>query len=164
MNETQGVANYSTETVEQRKARLRAEDTEEKAARERQIEAASAPTRHLNAEYFSKQEALAKQIAEQNAKNAAAQVEREKAANERNTAEAKARIEALHGNKNKPPEGFLDMAGTIPCKRNPSITLQPKPDSDSMRPTVSQPPPKPLTEDEKEAAVRRMNAYLASKY
>jgi hypothetical protein len=116
------------ETVEQRKARLKAEGDAIEAARAKQIATATAQTAGMNEAYFHKQEELAQQIAEQNAKNAAAQKEREKSVNERRAAEARARIEELHGKTNKPPEGWLDTAGTIPAPRNPSITLQPLPE------------------------------------
>jgi hypothetical protein len=114
------------ETVEQRKARLKAEGEAEDRKRAEQIEASIAQTAGMNEAYFRKQEELAQQIAEQNVKNAAAQKERDKSAAARRIAENKANMECKV-TTNKPPEGFIDMAGTIPCKRNPSITLQPLP-------------------------------------
>ena len=116
------------ETVEQRKTRLKAEGDAIEAARAKQIATATALTSGINEAYFRKQEELAQQAEEQNKKNAAAQREREKTVNERNAAEAKARIEELHGKVNKPPTGYVDAAGTILCKRNPSISLTPRPD------------------------------------
>src|ERR1035437_7131131 len=56
--------NFIEEPVEVRRARLRQMEKDENEARTKQIEDASAPTRNVNAEYFAKQEALAKQIAE----------------------------------------------------------------------------------------------------
>jgi hypothetical protein len=112
----------------ERQARLKKMEQDEREERQRRIEASAATTRGFNEAYFRKQEELAQQIAKQNAKNAAAQKEREKSVNERRAAEAKARIEELHGKTNKPPEGWLDTAGTIPAPRNPSITLQPLPE------------------------------------
>src|ERR1039458_8169646 len=97
---------------------------EELAERDARHEAAHV---NINEAYFAKQEALAEQIAAQNAKNAAAQKERDKGAAERRRAENEANMSAHHAG-NKPPEGFLDMAGTIPCKRNAPISLQPRPD------------------------------------
>jgi hypothetical protein len=116
------------ETVEQRKARLKAEGDAIEAARAKQIATATALTAGMNEAYFRKQEELTQQIAEQNTKNAAAQKERDRLVNERRAAEAKAWIEELHGKANKPPEGWLDTARTIPAPRNPSITLQPLPE------------------------------------
>lgn len=127
----------------------------------------------------------------QNATNAAAQKERDKSTNERNAAEAKARIEALHGKTNKPQEGYLDAQGHIEAPRRASIVLQPEPekypagdgrrgmsedliirmgmDPDPTKPAV--PPTQPAAPKTKEQlakekleATERMNAYFAKNY
>lgn len=73
--------------------------------------------------FWAAEEALSKQISEQNAFNASAQKERDKGAAERRIAENAANMSAHHAG-NKPPEGWMDMQGLVPAPRNPSISLQ----------------------------------------
>lgn len=119
---------FQEESVEVRKARLRKLEADEEAARWKQLEAAAALTRGHNEAYFEKQRHLEEQTAEQNARNAAAQKERDKTANERSAAESKVQIEAVYGKTNKPQEGYEDMYGLVPSKRNAPRVLQPVPD------------------------------------
>lgn len=117
---------FVEEAPELRRARLRKMEKDEADARAAQIEAVSAQTRGFNDAYFRKQEEAAKQIAEQNTKNKNEQEERDRQGAARRVAE-NAEHMSYHPAQNKPPVGFTDMTGTIPCHRKPSVTLQPVP-------------------------------------
>ncbi len=123
---------YQIDAQEGRKRRARVE-AEEKAAADAQaarIEQAEAPSRNINKTYWDKQEALAKQTAEQNAKNAAAQKQRDTDGAARRIAENEA-ARSYRG-PNKPPEGFLDIYGTVPAPRKAPIRLTPQPDPEAL--------------------------------
>jgi chemotaxis response regulator CheB len=136
----------------------------------------------INTDFFTREAELSKKIVAQNLANSNAQKKRDATTNARVAAEQKARIEELYGKVNKPQEGYLDAAGTIPAPRNASITLQPRPDryqpSDPRHtlsdadiiamgmsldgPAIKAEVPQPLTAAEQEAVANRMNAFLAT--
>jgi hypothetical protein len=118
---------YQEPSEAEMRERAKRLDKEQADARAAQIEAAHAPTRNMNIEYAEKQRKFEEECAATNAKNKVAQEERDRQGAARRIAENKANMDC-HATTNKPPEGFIDMAGTIPCKRNPSITLKPQPD------------------------------------
>jgi hypothetical protein len=125
---------FEQEAAQGKERRERAEAIEKAAseAQEARVAKSFSDGAKVNVAYEQKQAALAKQIAETNAKNTAEQKQRDKEGAARRIAENEAR-RSYHATTNKPPEGFLDMAGLIPDpNRKPSISLKPQPDPTAL--------------------------------
>jgi len=120
MSQMETKQRYVEETPEAIKARRRADEAAEEAARTAQIEASAKQTRGVNEAYFKKQRQLEEQI-----KN-----------NKPIVLKPQTNEDAIKANDlryprpatNKPQEGFTDPYGLIPSERKPSITLQQRPD------------------------------------
>jgi hypothetical protein len=122
---------FKEESVEARKARLRADAAAETDARKKQIEASLAQTKNINAEYFRKEEELARQIAA-NKPVVLAPKTNEQAAKENaerymyNTSgKAEGGVDPLLQNE---PAYVQQLHGYTPVKLKASLKLTPQPD------------------------------------
>ena len=120
----------------ERKARVEKLEKEENDKREKRIEASSAPTRTVNAEYFEKQRKLQDEAAEQNARNKKAQAERETNRNSQSLKESEARYPYPAVNPQPAADHLMEAShpstqklhGYTPVKLKSGITLQPQPE------------------------------------
>jgi len=110
-----------TQQRAERLNRVLAEEKKQSDAKRAREEQSAAATRGTNEAFFAK-EAEERATAEANRPIVLEPVT--------DAATLKAQEQARYPRPkvNKPPEGFVDAAGLIPCKRKPSITLQPLPE------------------------------------
>ena len=155
------------------RARLRQMEKDEAEAIAKCNEASASQTRHVNAEFFAKEEELARQAAEQNAKNKEAQRLRDKEAVARRIAENDNGYPYRKWSRNDvdplletSPWYIQEAAGYVPIAKRPKpiVVLQPQLEPEEKPKYIA---PRILTEaertKEKADAIARMNAYLASR-
>ena len=151
---------------------LRQLERDEAEAIAKRNEASASQTRHVNAEFFAKEEELARQAAEQNAKNKEAQRLRDKEAAARRIAENDNGYPYRKWSRNDvdplletSPWYIQEAAGYVPIAKRPKPIVVLQPHEPEEKPKFIA--PRILTEaertKEKADAIARMNAYLASR-
>ncbi len=159
---------YQEESGQARRARVEAQEKAEADAQDARVKKSMSDAAKVNAAYFEREGALAKQAAEQNAKNRAAQRTQADINSESAAAgvtypyRAYDKATDIDPLMDREPEYVQKAHGYVPPKRKPSITLQPQPD-ERFAPALQ--PARIKTEaelvQEKEEAQARMAAHLA---
>jgi hypothetical protein len=131
---------FQEESAEVRKGKLRQMEKDEREDRERQIEASSAPTRHVNAEYFEKQRKLEEQIAANKPvalpMKSGEEIVAEHAARYPKTNHQPIRDHAMEAE----PSYVQELHGYTPVKLKPSVVLQSRPDPAVLEEYLSKKP------------------------